>query len=125
MKILTISRRGGLTLALLAAFYFVVGAYVLHPHYHDHDHGEHEHDVVQTVFVLDNSAADELDAADEQHRLCPICDYLTLCSATQPGGTKTTVQSPVSLKAATAYVERILVPVYPRSYIRGPPSLSS
>lgn len=71
-----------MTLAFLAAFYFVIGAHIRHPHYHDHDHGEHEHDGVKTIYVLDNSTSGELESVVGVHRLCPICDFLALCSAT-------------------------------------------
>lgn len=127
MTMLTISRRGGLVLTLLAAFYFVIGAHILHSHYHDHDHdhGGHEpYDGVKTVLIVDNSASGGLESAEGDNRLCPICAFLALCSVIQPGGMETTVQSPISPKAAAGYVDRILATTHSRSHIRGPPGFT-
>ncbi len=76
------SRKKFQLLPLLALFYFVIGAYALHPHFHNHNNSgpddSHQHLVSN---VHHHPSINGLD--DSDHHSCPICNYFAVNTAVE------------------------------------------
>ena len=76
------SRKQFQLLPFLALFYFVIGAYALHPHFHNHNgirpDNSHLH-----LASIDHHHPSINGLDDSDHRSCPICNFLVVNSAVE------------------------------------------
>lgn len=74
------SRKRSLFVPFLALFYFVIGAYALHPQFHTHNDTEPDNSHKYLVSGVDHHPSIK-GLVSSDHHSCPICNFFAVNSA--------------------------------------------